>query len=176
MKMISRMALLLLLMLCMCGRAWAYEHSLLIEPQELADALARGDGIFIDLRPEKAFNRMHIPGFVHLPYDEADVLALAGEDTEIYLICAAGRTSAKAYNLLLDAGAQRVHAAVFGVEEYAEAMGLENMEGADICVPCILLQKSLEQMMREEREITAEEEAFGEEAEIMKEDTKEEGA
>ena len=138
--------LLLVLLLIFAGfPAWAQSYSLLVEPGELTDALARQEGIFVDLRSEKAYNRMHIPGFIHLPYDEEDVLALAAKQEPIYLICTAGRASAKAYNLLLQAGAREVHAAVFGVEEYAEAAGLENMEGADICVPCILLQKSLEE-------------------------------
>ncbi|MGN1369299.1 MAG: rhodanese-like domain-containing protein [Aristaeellaceae bacterium] len=155
------MVLLLVIMLCMCSGARAHGHSLLVEPQVLADALAQGNGVFVDLRTEKAFNRMHIPGFMSLPFDEDQVRALAGEDRAIYLICTSGRTSAKAYNLLLDAGAQQVHAAVFGVEEYAEAVGLEAMEGEDICAPCILLQKSLDELLSEEAGIpeeTAEEE------------------
>lgn len=157
-------ALLVLLAVCVLSPAAAHGHSLLVRPQELADALADGEGIFVDLRPEKYYNQMHIPGFVSLPYDEADVLALAQCGQPVYLICAAGRTSAMAYNMLLEAGAQDVHAAVFGVEEYAEAIGLENMEGADICVPCILLEKSMEEMLSEDweeseaEEITPEEE------------------
>lgn len=156
--------LLALWMVCACSAALAHGHSLIVEPQELSDALASGEGIFVDLRPEKYYNRMHIPGFIHLPYDETDVLTLAQAEEPVYLICAAGRTSARAYNLLLEAGAQEVHAAVFGVEEYAEAMGLENMEGADICVPCILLQKAQaaeEAQADEDGEIPA-----GKEAEI----------
>lgn len=172
MKTKSRMIVLLLIMLCLGGSARAHEHSLLAEPRELTDALAQGNSVFVDLRSEKAFNRMHIPGFVSLPYDEVQVRALAGEDRAIYLICASGRTSAKAYNLLLDAGAQQVHAAIFGVEEYAEAVGLEAMEGEDICAPCILLQKSLDELLQQE--IPTEEETAGQSREDMEETEEEE--
>jgi len=144
--------LLFALMVAACVPGLAHAHSLLVSPQELSDALALGEGVFIDLRTEKAYNQMHIPGFELLEYEEEAVLALAHRKAPVYLICTAGRTAAKAYNLLLDAGVQEVHAAVFGVEEYAEAMGLESMEGADICIPCLKLQKSLLQESLEQAE------------------------
>lgn len=144
--------LLFVLTATACVPGLAHAHSLLVSAQQLRDALEAGEGVFIDLRTEKEYNKMHIPGFEHLEYDEEAVLALADRDAPVYLICTAGRTAAMAYNLLLDVGVHEVHAAVFGVEEYAGAVGLENMEGADICIPCLKLQKSLLQESSEQAE------------------------
>ena len=117
---------------------------LLVQPQELYDALATGEGRFVDLRTEKSYNKLHIVGFELLTYDEDELSKLAKEEQPIYLICETGRTSATAYNFLLDKGADEVYAAVFGVNEYAETMGIEGMDGAEICIPCVALQKEME--------------------------------
>ena len=174
MQKMNWLRLLLLLFAALCSHSTEYKHSLIVEPQRLTDALAQENGIFVDLRTEKEYNRMHIPGFINMPYDEETVLTLAGEKDAIYLICTSGRTSAKAYNLLLDAGAPEVHAAIFGVEEYAEAMGLETMEGADICVPCIQLQRLMDEGMQEVEKTQKDQETSEEATEVVSEEYGEE--
>ena len=118
-----------------------HAYSLLVEAQDLLTAIENGEGLFVDLRDEKAYNRMHITGFINIPYEEGAILALAGTDQPVYLICATGYRSAMAYNLLLAAGGRQVHAIIFGVADYAKSMGIEQLEGADICKPCLVMKE-----------------------------------
>jgi len=137
---ILRRAMLLIVTLCTLSfSAFGHDFSLLTEPHELKMALSHQDARFIDLRSEKEYNKMHIPGFENMPFQEEAVLTLAEETKPLYLICSAGQRSAMAYNLLLEAGATEVHACIFGVSEYAEEIGETFMEGANICIPCLLL-------------------------------------
>lgn len=135
-------ALALALCLPACTLA---QCSLIVSPQELAQLLAdQPEATFVDLRSEKAYNQMHIPGFVLLKYDEQAVLALADGEGPVVLICETGVRSAEAFNLLLGQGRDDVHACIFGVTDYAEAMGEAQMEGDNICLPCALETKEEE--------------------------------
>lgn len=129
-----------LLVLCMAGSACSVmKCSLIIEPQELDRLLSEQPEIrFIDLRSEKEYNQMHIPGFTLLEYDEQAIVALAQENTPVVFICSKGVRSAMAFNLLLEAGMEDVHACIFGVTDYAQAMGETQMEGNNICLPCLI--------------------------------------
>lgn len=147
-RMINRIVMLLLLpcWLSACvfpGMAEDTYPTLIIEHGELMLALESGRGRFIDLRSEKLFNQTHIAGFENLPYREDEVLALAAEEEPVYFICASGRTSALAYNLLLKAGARDVHAILFGVEAYLSDYEAA-AEGAFVCVPCEAMKEQTE--------------------------------
>lgn len=120
--------------------------SLIVSPQELAQRLCdQPEALYVDLRSEKAYNQMHIPGFSLLEYDEQAVLALADGEGAVVLICETGVRSAMAYNLLTAQGRDDVHACIFGVTDYAEAMGETQMEGDNICLPCALQMKEEEE-------------------------------
>lgn len=139
-KRIWAILLALLFALCLAVPACASQGALIIFPQELTQLLAQPtEGIsFIDLRSEKEYNQMHIPGFELLEYDEQAILALAAEEQPVVFICSKGVRSAMAYNLLLAAGKANVHACIFGVADYAQAVGEAQMEGDNICLPCLL--------------------------------------
>lgn len=129
-----------LLVLCIAVSAYAATQcSLIIQPQELEQMLAEQPQTrFIDLRSEKEYNQMHISGFALLEYDEQAILALAEEKVPVVFICSKGVRSAMAFNLLLEAGMDNVHACIFGVADYAEAIGEAKMEGNNICLPCLV--------------------------------------
>lgn len=140
-------ALAAALALALCLPAGALSQcSLIVSPQELAQLLdEQPEALYVDLRSEKAYNQMHIPGFSLLTYDEQAVLALADGEGPVVLICETGVRSAKAFNLLLAHGRDDVHACIFGVTAYAEAMGETQMEGDYVCLPCALETKEEEE-------------------------------
>lgn len=145
---VMRGGLAVLLALCMLAvpACAAAQCSLIIEPQELAKMLSERPEIrFIDLRSEKEYNQMHIAGFQLLEYDEQAILALAEEESPVVFICSRGVRSAMAYNLMLGMGKKDVHACIFGVADYAEAMGEEKMEGGNICLPCLIKARKEEE-------------------------------
>ncbi|MGN0995871.1 MAG: rhodanese-like domain-containing protein [Candidatus Ventricola sp.] len=139
------LALVLVLALCRPAGVRA-QCSLIVSPQELAQLLdEQPEALYVDLRSEKAYNQMHIPGFSLLEYDEQDVLALADEEGPVVFICATGVRSAMAFNLLTAQGRDDVHACIFGVIDFAEAMGETQMEGDYVCLPCALEMKEEEE-------------------------------
>ena len=87
---------------------------------------------------------MHIPGFILLEYSEEAVMALAEGSHTIVLICSSGIRSARAFNLLAEAGRDNIKACIFGVADYAETMGEDQMEGDNICIPCLLPKEKKE--------------------------------
>jgi glyoxylase-like metal-dependent hydrolase (beta-lactamase superfamily II) len=85
-----------------------------IAPDTVSDRLAKGDDLLlVDIRREAAFEDWHIPGSENVDvYDEltddpesaADALASLPRDREIVTVCAAGKLSAVATELLQEMG------------------------------------------------------------------------
>ncbi len=146
MRSYQRIIAALLATVCLFLYSYASAHCLLvIEPQELAQMLdEETDALYVDLRSEKEYNQMHIPGFILLEYSEEAVLALAEYDCPIILICQTGVRSARAFNLLVTAGRDNIRTCIFGVADYAETIGEERMEGDNICIPCLLQKEDKE--------------------------------
>ena len=118
------------------------ENKFLMHPAELTTMMQeQPDAIYVDLRSEKDFNKIHIPGFVNLEYNEEAVRMLSKESRPICLICLSGVRSQKAGILLAEAGYTDVYVCTFGIADYANLVGEKQMEGADICLPCLKLMK-----------------------------------
>ncbi len=59
-----------------------------VDTDELLRRLARGDAVFLDVRPDAEYAGGHLPGAVHIPLEElADRLAELPRDREIVAYC-----------------------------------------------------------------------------------------
>jgi rhodanese-related sulfurtransferase len=79
-----------------------------LSPQELTFAMNREEGIVLDMRPDKEFNKSHILDAKHITKEKVannDFSALEKyKDKPIIVVCAAGITASKVANQLLKAG------------------------------------------------------------------------
>lgn len=117
------------------------EYGVMTEYSELTDFLqnANEEAVLLDLRDNREYENAHCIGSINIPFDDegAWLLKKAEEngwkEKTIYLICGKGKRSGDAFNLLVKNGYPRVIYISFGYEEYIEALGYENSEGADVC-------------------------------------------
>ncbi len=95
--------------------------------------------LLIDLRDNSEYEYAHLEGSVNVPFDDDGAWLVKylnnneASDKEIYLMCAAGKKSAKAFNLLLEQGYGKLHYVSFGFNEYRENKGGAYLEGAGVC-------------------------------------------
>lgn len=93
-----------------------------IDPTSFRDAYAKNpdDYIFIDVRPESAFSKLHAVGSTNIPlhllYDERRVLPKSGKT--IVLICSGGRASGVGYSYLEHYGFLNVRRIEGGIENW----------------------------------------------------------
>lgn len=82
----------------------------LIDPAALAERLRAGNGtVVVDVRAEDEFNRGHIPGSLHVPYEQLlDRLDEIPADREIAAVCSGGKRSGLAASLLQREGREEV--------------------------------------------------------------------
>ena len=78
--------------------------------------------IFIDVRPQEAYNNIHAKGSINKPlhtlYDERHVLPK--NDKEIILICSGGRASGVGFSYLQHYGFTNIHRIEGGIERWIE--------------------------------------------------------
>lgn len=58
-----------------------------MEIDELADGMAAGDVIVLDVRPEEEFRAGHLPGAINVPLEDIDQLSLDRDDGEMVVYC-----------------------------------------------------------------------------------------
>ncbi|OHA18385.1 MAG: hypothetical protein A2664_04910 [Candidatus Taylorbacteria bacterium RIFCSPHIGHO2_01_FULL_46_22b] len=93
-----------------------------IDPKAFYDAYTQNPDkyIFIDVRPESAYNRLHAFGSINIPlhllYDERRVLPKSGKT--IVLICSGGRASGVAYGYLEHYGFLNLKRVEGGIENW----------------------------------------------------------
>jgi hydroxyacylglutathione hydrolase len=82
----------------------------LIDPGTLAERLGAGNGtVVLDVRDEDEFKRGHIPGSLHIPYEQLlDRLDEIPANREIAAVCSGGKRSGLAASLLQREGRQEV--------------------------------------------------------------------
>ncbi|MGN0505473.1 MAG: rhodanese-like domain-containing protein [Lachnospiraceae bacterium] len=97
------------------------------------------DMVLLDLRDNRDYEKAHLTGSINVPFDDEGTWLLqcveehSWKKNIIYLICAGGKRSAAAFNLLAEQGAPRIVYISFGYEEYIESQGYETSEGAEVC-------------------------------------------
>jgi len=105
-----------------------------IDSQEFYDMYVQNpdEYIFIDVRPEDPFNRVHAQGSINMPvhtlYDERRFLPKKGKT--IVLICSGGRASGVAYSYLEHFGFRNILRIEGGIEDWMAA-GLP-IEGSEV--------------------------------------------
>lgn len=98
-----------------------------IDPKEFQEQFAANPDnfLFIDVRPESAYDKLHAKGSVNMPlhtlYDERHTLPKSGK--EIVLICSGGRASGVGYSYLQHFGFRNIARIEGGIEHWA----LENL-------------------------------------------------
>jgi rhodanese-related sulfurtransferase len=106
--------------------AEARERIKQVSPQEVRDALARGDDVaLIDVREPNEWNLGHIPGAVHIPRGvlESAVDTRVPRERRIVLYCASGNRSALAAEMLEQMGYTDVASMSTGFRGWAEMGG-----------------------------------------------------
>jgi hydroxyacylglutathione hydrolase len=82
-----------------------------ISPQQASKIVASDNAIIIDVRTQEEWDAGHIPGAIHIPLSEVkgrlDDFKIY-EDKTLVMQCHSGKRSAKAANILLDAGFNNV--------------------------------------------------------------------
>ena len=97
-----------------------------VTPQEVRDAVARGDDLaLIDVREPNEWNLGHLPGAVLIPRGvlESAVDARVPRDKRVVLYCASGNRSALAADALAQMGYANVASLAGGFRAWAEAGG-----------------------------------------------------
>ena len=98
-----------------------------VDPKAFYDAYTQNPDkyIFIDVRPESAFSKLHAVGSINIPlhllYDERHVLPKSGKT--IVLICSGGRASGVAYSYLEHYGFLNLKRVDGGIENW-QSQGL----------------------------------------------------
>lgn len=143
-RMLSGMLLLLLCCLCGCkkeGGSTGQVYRVIADYEELDALLAAPaeDMVLLDLRDNKAYEKVHLAGSINVPYDDDGTWLLqcvekhSWKESAIYLICGSGKRSAAAFNLLVEQGIPRVFCISFGYEAYLASQGYGTSEGAEAC-------------------------------------------
>ena len=105
-----------------------------IDPTALYDEYAKNPDtyIFIDVRPENAYSKLHAVGSINIPlhllYDERRVLPKSGKT--IVLICSGGRASGVGYGYLEHHGFLNLKRIEGGIENW-QLQGLP-VEGTEV--------------------------------------------
>jgi hydroxyacylglutathione hydrolase len=96
----------------------------MIDPEELAVRMDTSDGLAVlDVRGEGEWRGGHIPGSLHLPYQElAERIGEVPADSDLATVCAAGKRSGLAASILQRHGRKVTHVAHGGVKAW-EASG-----------------------------------------------------
>ena len=77
---------------------------------ELAERLAQGKPLLIDVREPSEFSAGHVPGAINVPLGKlAEKAAKFDRSRETYVICHSGSRSASATRALVKAGYSNVH-------------------------------------------------------------------
>ncbi len=108
-----------------------------IDPRAFQEKFAANpDGyIFIDVRPESAYGKLHAKGSINMPlhtlYDERHTLPKYGK--KIVLICSGGRASGVGYSYLEHYGFKNIARIEGGIENWV----IENLptEGSALVIP-----------------------------------------
>ena len=122
------------------------------DPNGASDLLSGGEGwTFLDVRTEEEFNAGHVPGAWNVPVLFRDpmrgmapnerfvevVERAFPKDTRLVLGCAAGMRSARACELLADAGYERLVNMAGGFSGAVDGSGTVVQEGWQACgLPC----------------------------------------
>jgi hydroxyacylglutathione hydrolase len=100
--------------------------------QELAEHLARGDVVLVDVRDDDEWERGHVEGSLHVPYHalaDGPPEELRGTRKPVAVACSVGNRSGLAASLLKRAGVERVyHVAEGGIADLERA-GIELVRG-----------------------------------------------
>jgi glyoxylase-like metal-dependent hydrolase (beta-lactamase superfamily II)/rhodanese-related sulfurtransferase len=93
-----------------------------IDPRELESRMDTSDGLTVlDVRGESEWEEGHIPGSLHIPYqDLAGRLGELPEGGEVATICSGGKRSGLAASILQRAGSRALHVAHGGVKSWGE--------------------------------------------------------
>jgi len=97
-----------------------------VTPQEVRDAVARGDDVaLIDVREPNEWNLGHIPGAAHIPRGvlESAIETRQPRDKRIVLYCASGNRSALAAESIGQMGYTNVASMSGGFRGWAEMGG-----------------------------------------------------
>lgn len=90
-------------------------------PEEVAEALRRGAAL-VDVREPWEHEQERIPGSVLIPLNElAGRLGEVPPDRDVYVHCKAGNRSARAVQLLREAGRERSSSVAGGIDAWSEA-------------------------------------------------------
>lgn len=132
---------LVLLTGCAVNPKETQEYRIISEYGELTNLLQTRDdnSILLDLRNNRDYENAHCIGSINVPFDDEGEWLLkkaeenGWEEKTVYLMCGGGKRSADAFNLLVAEGFPKVVYITFGYEEYVQAQGYENSEGANVC-------------------------------------------
>ena len=102
--------------------------------------------LFIDVRSESAYNKVHAVGSINMPlhtlYDQRHVLPKSGK--EIILICSGGRASGVAYSYLQHYGFFNIQRIEGGIENWiVEGLPVEGSAPAERPVALVLADPSI---------------------------------
>ncbi|SDW06477.1 Rhodanese-related sulfurtransferase [Marininema mesophilum] len=83
------------------------------EARELSDTYStdKENFIWVDVRTEEEFREGHIPGSIHIPFDEMEeryVELVDVKERDVMLICRSGRRSVVAAHILAEEGFQHL--------------------------------------------------------------------
>lgn len=109
-----------LLLVTACG-ASSYEK---VSAKEANDMVANQSAIIIDVRENDEWNSQHIPGAIHIPLGQvksrlAEIKQYQGQP--IIMQCRSGKRSARASNILMDAGFIEVYNLTGGIIAWSKS-------------------------------------------------------
>src|SRR5688500_7205050 len=97
-----------------------------VSPQDVRDAIARGDDLaLIDVREPNEWNLGHLPGAAHIPRGvlESSIESRVPRERRVVLYCASGNRSALAAETLGQMGYRDVASMAGGFRGWAESGG-----------------------------------------------------
>ena len=106
--------------------AEAKERITQVTPQEVRDAIARGEDLaLVDVREPNEWNLGHLPGAVHIPRGvlESAIETRVPRDRRVVLYCASGNRSALVADTMQQMGYGKVSSLAGGFRAWAEAGG-----------------------------------------------------
>ena len=119
-----------------------------IDPVAFQSDFAKDSGqyIFIDVRSETSYNKVHAVGSINMPlhtlYDQRHVLPKKGK--EIILICSGGRASGVAYSYLQHYGFFNIKRIEGGIENWiAEGLPVEGSAPSEKPLSLVLADPSV---------------------------------
>lgn len=95
-----------------------------ISPQQAAETVKNDTAVIIDVRTQEEWDAGHIPGAIHIPLSEVKgrLDEFKGyEGKTLVMQCRSGRRSAKAANILLEAGYEDVSNLTGGIKAWGKA-------------------------------------------------------